>query len=101
MRERNAFWSTDNATGDEFEEGMRTMRKIGLAAVVAASVAATGCATYPDQYGYNDGYYNNGYYNNGYNNGYYDQYGYYHQYPYSNGQVGRVVGGAAVGAVGG
>ena len=35
-----------------------------------ASVAVTGCATYPNQYGYdpygyNNGYYNNGYYNNG------------------------------------
>ena len=48
-----------------------TMRKLGLAAVAAASVAAAGCATYPNQYGY-DPYYNNGYYNNGYyNNGYY------------------------------
>ena len=47
------------------------MRKFGLAAAVAASVAVTGCATYPNQYGY-DPYYNNGYYNNGYySNGYY------------------------------
>ena len=51
------------------------MRKLGLAAALAASVAVTGCATYPNQYGYdpygyNNGYYNNGYYNNGrYNNG--------------------------------
>src|SRR5256885_7729405 len=47
------------------------MRKVGLAAVVAASLVATGCATYPNQYGYdpygyNNGYYNNGYYNQGY-----------------------------------
>jgi hypothetical protein len=66
------------------------MSKLGLAAVVAASVAVTGCATYPNQYGY-DPYYNNGYYNNGYGQ----------QYPYTNGQVGRVAGGAAAGAVGG
>jgi len=68
---------------------MRTMRKLGLAAVVAASVAATGCTTYPNQYGYdpygyNNGYYNNGYYNNGYAN-----------------PNGNVAAGAAVGAVGG
>ena len=67
------------------------MRKLGLAAVVAASIAATGCATYPNQYGY-DPYYGNGYYNNGY---------YGQRYPYTNGQVGRTVGGAAVGALGG
>jgi hypothetical protein len=67
-------------------EGMRTMRNIGLAAVVAGSLAATGCATYPNQYGY-DPYYNNGYYPNGYyGNG------------YANPQAGRVVGGAAIGA---
>ena len=68
---------------------MRTMRKVGLAAIVAASVAATGCTTYPNQYGYdpygyNNGYYNNGYYNQGYSN------------PNAN-----VAAGAAVGAVGG
>ena len=28
------------------------MRKLGLAAALAASVAVTGCATYPNQYGY-------------------------------------------------
>src|SRR3954466_4837277 len=67
------------------------MRKVGLAAVVAATVAVTGCATYPNQYGY-DPYYNNGYYSNGY---------YGQQYPYTNGQVGRVAGGAAAGALGG
>ena len=32
--------------------------------MVAGSIAATGCATYPNQYGYDP------YYNNGYNNGY-------------------------------
>ena len=42
-----------------------TMRKLGLAAALAASVAVTGCATYPDQYGYDPYGYNNGYYNNG------------------------------------
>ena len=73
-----------------------TMRKLGLAAALAASVAVTGCATYPNQYGYdpygyNNGYYNNGYYNNGYNNGY-----------YGNRSTGaNVATGAAIGAVGG
>src|ERR1043165_9032757 len=67
-------------------EGMRTMRKIGLAAGAAGSWAAAGCATYPNQYGY-DPYYNNGYYPNGYyGNG------------YASPQAGRVVGGAAIGA---
>jgi len=61
------------------------MRKFGLAAAVAASVAVTGCATYP-------GY--------GYNNGYYDQYGNYQPYGYNN-TGSRVATGAAVGAVGG
>ena len=65
------------------------MRKFGLVAALAASVAVTGCATYPNQYGYdpygyNNGYYNNGYYNQGYSN------------PNAN-----VAAGAAVGAVGG
>ena len=65
------------------------MRKLGLAAALAASVAVTGCATYPNQYGY-DPYYGNGYYNNGYyNNGYGDQ------------RAANAVTGAAVGAVGG
>ena len=65
------------------------MRKLGLAVALAASVAVTGCTTYPDQYGYdpygyNNGYYNNGYYGNGYNSGYgYDSgysYGYQQTY---------------------
>jgi hypothetical protein len=56
------------------------MRKLGLTAVVAASIAATGCATYGAP-----GY--------GSNAGYYDQYGYYH-----DNRTGRVVTGAAVGA---
>src|SRR5260221_12934313 len=86
------------------------MRKLGLAAVVAASVAAAGCSTYPDEYGYspygyNNGYYGNGYYNNGYygngyaNNGYYNN-GYYgNGYANPNGSDGGA--GAAVGAGGG
>jgi hypothetical protein len=66
-----------------------TMRKVGLAIALAASIATTGCTTYPNQYGYdpygyNNGYYGNGYYNNGYN---------------PNGA--NVAAGAAVGAVGG
>ena len=64
------------------------MRKIGLAAVVAASVATTGCATYGNGgYGY-DPYYNN--------NGYYQNQGYTYD---SQGR--RIATGAAVGAVGG
>src|SRR6478735_8899653 len=66
-----------------------TMRKLGLGVALAASVAVTGCATYPNQYGY-DPYYGNGYYNNGYyNNGYYGQ---------PNSQAGNAVAGAAIGA---
>ena len=34
------------------------MKKLGLGAVLAASMAVTGCSTYPNQYGYNDPYYN-------------------------------------------
>jgi|SRR4051794_20829969 hypothetical protein len=66
------------------------MRKLGLAVAVAGSIAATGCATYPNQYGYDPYGYNNGYYNNGYNNGY-----------YYDSQGRRVATGAAAGAVGG
>src|SRR3982751_2699552 len=58
------------------------MMKLGLAAALAASVAVSGCATYPNQYGY-DPYYNNGYYNNGYGN---------------NGTGANVATGAAIGA---
>jgi hypothetical protein len=76
--------------GGEFEEGL-DMRKLGLAAVVAASMAATGCATAPNQYGY-DPY--------GYNNGYNSGYGYNQPY-YNNGTAGRAATGAAIGAVGG
>ena len=66
------------------------MRKFGLAAALIASVAVTGCATYPNQYGY-DPYYGNGYYNGGY----------YGQAPYGNQKAANVATGAAVGAVGG
>jgi hypothetical protein len=62
------------------------MRKLGLAAALVATVSLAGCATYPNQYGY-DPYYGGGYYNNGY----YGQ-------PYRNSQAGNVVGGAAIGA---
>ena len=65
------------------------MRKLGLAAALAASVAVTGCATYPNQYGYDP------YYGNPYNNGYYGQ------APYGNQKAANVATGAAVGAVGG
>ena len=45
------------------------MRKLGLAAVAAASIAAAGCATSPygynTPYGYNNGYYGSPYYTNG------------------------------------
>jgi len=63
------------------------MRKFGLVAALAASVAVTGCATYPNQYGYDPYGYNNGYYNNGYYGG--------------SSQASRAATGAAVGAVGG
>ncbi|NUR44888.1 MAG: hypothetical protein HOP91_01860 [Sphingomonas sp.] len=71
------------------------MRKLGLAAALAASVAVTGCATYPNQYGYDPYGYNNGYYNNGYG---YNGYGYN---GYGNPNGSNVAAGAAVGAVGG
>src|SRR3954464_11041540 len=77
------------------------MRKVGLAAVVAASLVATGCATYPNQYGYdpygyNNGYYNNGYYGNGYNQGYtYDSQG----RRVATGAIGGAVAGGIAGAV--
>jgi hypothetical protein len=67
------------------------MKKVGLAAAIAASVAMTGCATYPNQYGGDPYGYNNGYYpNSGYNSGY-----------YNNSTAGRAVTGAAIGGVGG
>jgi hypothetical protein len=67
------------------------MRKLGLAAVLAAaSVAVTGCASYPNGYGYNDPYYNNGYYNQGYNN---------QGQRIATGAVGGAVAGGVAGAV--
>src|SRR6476469_10492494 len=63
-----------------------TMRKLGLAVALAASVAASGCTTYPNQYGYDPYGYNNGYNNGYYNNG------------YSNPNGSNVAAGAAVGA---
>jgi hypothetical protein len=65
------------------------MKNIGLAAVLAASVAVTGCATQPG-YGYDP------YYNNGYQNG-------YGQPGYSNNgsQAGNAVAGAAIGGAAG
>ena len=69
------------------------MRNLALAAVLAASVAATGCATNP----YGSGYGYDPYYNNG---GYYGQQP-YSGYGYNNSRAGNAVGGAAVGAVGG
>ena len=59
------------------------MRRVGLAVAVAATFATTGCATYPNQYGY-DPYYGNN--NSGY---YYDS------------QGRRIATGAAIGGVSG
>ena len=56
------------------------MKRVAIAAALA-SVSLAGCATYPNQYGY-DPYYNQG-------------------YGHPNSQAGNVVGGAAAGAVGG
>ena len=58
------------------------MRKVGIAALVAAGIATTGCATYPNQYGYDP---------------YYGQSGYYQP----NDQARRAATGAAAGALGG
>jgi hypothetical protein len=72
------------------------MSKLGLAAVLAASIAVTGCQTYPNQYGYDPYGYNNGYnpngayYPNGYNNGY-----------YGNSQASGAVKGAVIGGIAG
>ncbi|HZC37381.1 MAG TPA: hypothetical protein VE221_01760 [Sphingomicrobium sp.] len=78
------------------------MRRLALAAVVAASVVSTGCATDPE-YGYGYGPYNNGYgygpYNNGY--GYSPYYNGYNNGYYYDSQGRRIATGAAVGAVGG
>ncbi len=62
------------------------MKKLGLTAALAASVAVTGCATYPNQYGYNNDPYNQGYYG--------QQQGY-------GGQAGNAVGGAVAGGAAG
>ena len=67
------------------------MRKFGLAAALAATVAVSGCATYPNQYGY-DPYYGNGAYNNGYT---YDSQG----RRIATGAVGGAVAGGIAGAV--
>jgi hypothetical protein len=67
------------------------MRKLGLAAALAASVAVTGCATYPNQYGYDPYYGNQGYYNQVYCG----------QSPYGSSRGANVATGAADGAVGG
>ena len=59
------------------------MKKFGLAAMLAAgSMSVAGCATYPNQYGYNDPYYGGG-------------------YGQPNRQVGNAAAGAAIGAAGG
>jgi hypothetical protein len=60
------------------------MKKLGIGAVLAASVAVTGCATYPNQYGYNDPY----------NQGYYGQ-------QRVDPRTGQVVGGAVAGGAAG
>ena len=60
------------------------MRKIGLAALLAAGIATTGCTTYPNQYGY-DPYY-----------GQQQQQGYYY-----DDQGRRIATGAAIGGVSG
>ncbi|MGE5563659.1 MAG: YMGG-like glycine zipper-containing protein [Bacillota bacterium] len=63
------------------------MKKLGLAAVVAAaSVSVAGCATYPNQYGYDPYYGNGGYYGSPYGS------------PYGSGTANGAVTGAAVGA---
>jgi outer membrane lipoprotein SlyB len=72
------------------------MKKLGLAAALAATVAVSGCATYPNQYGY-DPYGQNGYYgNNGYQQGYtYDSQG----RRIATGAIGGAVAGGIAGAV--
>lgn len=72
------------------------MRKLGLAAALAACVAVTGCATYPDEYGYGPYGYNSYYGNGYYGNGYYGQPNY--GYGYRNSTGANVATGAAVGA---
>ena len=64
------------------------MKKFVLAAALA-SISLGGCATYPNQYGYNQ------------NQGYYDSYGQWHP-AYNNGYNNNgQLGNAATGAVGG
>jgi hypothetical protein len=71
------------------------MRKFGLAAALAATVAVSGCATYPNQYGY-DPYYGNNGYQQGYQQGYtYDSQG----RRIATGAVGGAVAGGIAGAV--
>jgi hypothetical protein len=70
------------------------MKKLGLAAALAATIAVAGCSTYPDQYGYSPYGYNNGYYANGYGQPYYGN-------GYNNNQGAAVATGAAVGGVAG
>jgi hypothetical protein len=78
------------------------MRKLGLVAALAATVAVAGCSDYPG-YGYDPyyghGYYHDGYYGpNGYNGGPY--YGYGNRSTGANIATGAAVG-AATGAVAG
>lgn len=77
------------------------MKKLGLAAALAATVAVAGCSEYPGGYGPSYGY--DPYYGNGYNHsGYYGPDGYYHPYDNRNGNVATGVAiGAATGAVAG
>src|SRR3954467_9207919 len=70
------------------------MQKLGLAAALAATIAVSGCATYPNQYGYDP------YYGNGYGQPYYGNSGYGYN-GYGNSTGANVATGAAVGAVGG
>jgi hypothetical protein len=69
------------------------MKRLALTAALASSIALTGCATYPNQYGY-DPY--------GYNNGYYGNQGYYYDSQgrrIATGAVGGAVAGGIAGAV--
>lgn len=69
------------------------MKKLAIAAALA-SVSLAGCATYPNQYGYNNGYNTQ--------QGYYDSYGQWHPAQnYNNGQMGNAATGAVAGAIGG
>src|SRR5262245_60255406 len=92
MRERNVVRSTESIIVGACCGRDRTMRKFGLAAVLAASVATTGCASYGNGYGYDPYYGNNGYYQNGYT---YDSQG----RRIATGAVGGAVAGGIAGAV--